>query len=78
MPASGLTGCASKPARSCAGRGLLSRIEKSRMPTKPIVMQAGSPECAAYFRKVHDSDKAPLAEAKGHLGAVLQGKMGRG
>jgi hypothetical protein len=40
--------------------------------------QAGSPECAAFFRKVHDSDKAQLAEAKEHLVAVLQGKMGRG
>ena len=40
--------------------------------------QAGSKECAAFFRKVHDSDKAQLGEAKGHLVAVLQGKMGRG
>ena len=40
--------------------------------------QAGSKECAAFFRKVHDSDKAHLAEAKEHLVAVLQGKMGRG
>jgi hypothetical protein len=40
--------------------------------------QAGSPECAAFFRKVHDSDKAQLAEAKEHLVMVLQGKMGRG
>ncbi len=40
--------------------------------------QAGSPECAAFFRKVHDSDKAQLAEAKEHLIAVLQGKMGAG
>ena len=40
--------------------------------------QAGSMECAAFFRKVHDSDKAHLAEAKEHLVAVLQGKMGRG
>lgn len=38
--------------------------------------EAGSEECAAFFRKVHDSDKAQLAEAKGHLVAVLQGKMG--
>ncbi len=38
--------------------------------------QAGSPECAAFFRKVHDADKAQLAEAKQHLVAVLQGKMG--
>lgn len=37
---------------------------------------AKSPECAAFFRKVHDSDKAQLAEAKRHLAAVLQGKMG--
>ena len=37
---------------------------------------ANSPECAAYFRKVHDADKAHLAEAKEHLVAVLQGKMG--
>jgi hypothetical protein len=35
---------------------------------------ANSPECAAFFRKVHDSDKAQLAEAKQHLTAVLQGK----
>ena len=40
--------------------------------------QANSPECAAYFRRVHDTDKAQLAEAKQHLVAVLQGKMGRG
>jgi hypothetical protein len=39
---------------------------------------ANSPECAAFFRKVHDSDKAQLAEAKQHLVAVLQGKMGGG
>ena len=38
--------------------------------------QARSPECAAFFRKVHDADKAQLAEAKQHLVAVLQGKMG--
>ena len=37
---------------------------------------AGSKECAAFFRKVHDTDKAQLAEAKQHLLAVLQGKMG--
>jgi hypothetical protein len=37
---------------------------------------ANSPECAAFFRKVHDADKAQLAEAKQHLVAVLQGKMG--
>jgi hypothetical protein len=40
--------------------------------------KADSPECAAFFRKVHDSDKAQLAEAKRHLTAVLQGKMGAG
>ena len=40
--------------------------------------KAGSAECAAFFRKVHDSDKAQLAEAKEHLSLVLQGKMGRG
>jgi hypothetical protein len=40
--------------------------------------QARSPECAAFFRKVHDADKAQLAEAKEHLVAVLQGKMGAG
>ena len=40
--------------------------------------KANSPECAAFFRKVHDADKAQLAEAKGHLVAVLQGKMGNG
>lgn len=37
---------------------------------------AGSKECADFFRKVHDSDKAQLAEAKQHLVAVMQGKMG--
>jgi len=37
---------------------------------------ANSPECAAFFRKVHDTDKAQLAEAKQHLIAVLQGTMG--
>ena len=40
--------------------------------------QAGSAECAAFFRKVHDADKAQLSEAKQHLVAVLQGKMGKG
>jgi hypothetical protein len=39
---------------------------------------ANSPESAAFFRKVHDSDKAQLAEAKQHLVAVLQGKTGSG
>ncbi|MDP3605824.1 MAG: hypothetical protein Q8R59_08780 [Polaromonas sp.] len=39
--------------------------------------KAGSAECAAFFRKVHDADKAQPAEAKGHLVAVLQGKMGK-
>jgi hypothetical protein len=37
---------------------------------------AKSLECATFFRKVHDADKAQLAEAKHHLVAVLQGKMG--
>jgi hypothetical protein len=37
---------------------------------------AKSPECAAFFRKVHDADKAQLEEAKRHLVAVLEGKMG--
>lgn len=37
---------------------------------------AKSPECAAFFRKVHDADKAQLEEAKRHLLMVLQGKMG--
>jgi hypothetical protein len=40
--------------------------------------QAGSPECAAFFRRVHDADKAQLAEARQHLVAVMQGKMGAG
>lgn len=39
---------------------------------------AGSPECAAFFRKVHDADKAQLAEAQHHLIAVLEGTMGAG
>jgi len=39
---------------------------------------ANSPECAAFFRKVHDTDKAQLEEGKRHLIAVLQGKMGSG
>ena len=38
--------------------------------------KAGSPECAAFFRRVHDADKAQLAEAKQHLAAVLDGRMG--
>ena len=38
--------------------------------------QAKSPACAAFFRRVHDADKAQLAEAREHLVAVLQGKMG--
>ena len=37
---------------------------------------AGSADCAAFFRKVHDADKAQLEEAKRHLAAVLDGKMG--
>jgi hypothetical protein len=37
---------------------------------------AKSPECAAFFRKVHDADKAQLEEAKRHLVMVLEGKMG--
>ena len=39
---------------------------------------AGSAECAAFFRKVNDTDKAQLAEAKEHLVKVLQGTMGGG
>ena len=39
---------------------------------------AGSAVCAAFFRKVHDADKAQLAEAKEHLIAVLQGTMDGG
>jgi hypothetical protein len=38
--------------------------------------EANSPECVQFFRKVHDADKAQLAEAQRHLVAVLQGKMG--
>jgi hypothetical protein len=38
--------------------------------------QANSPECAEFFRRVHDADKAQLAEARKHLSAVMQGKMG--
>ncbi len=38
--------------------------------------EANSPECAAFFRKVHDADKAQLTEAKKHLVMVLEGKMG--
>jgi hypothetical protein len=38
--------------------------------------EANSPECAAFFRKVHDADKALIAEAKRHLVMVLEGKMG--
>jgi hypothetical protein len=37
---------------------------------------ANSPECAAFFRKVHDADKAQLVEAQQHLVAVLEGRMG--
>jgi rubrerythrin len=40
--------------------------------------QAKSPECAAFFRKVHDSDKAQLEEARQHLLKVMQGQMGQG
>ncbi len=40
--------------------------------------QANSPECAEFFRRAHDSDKAQLAEAKEHLVKVLQGRMGGG
>jgi hypothetical protein len=38
---------------------------------------ANSQECVEFFRKVHDTDKAHLEEAKKHLVAVLQGKMGK-
>jgi hypothetical protein len=37
---------------------------------------ANSPECAAFFRKVHEVDKAQLVEAQRHLVAVLEGTMG--
>lgn len=40
--------------------------------------RAKSPECAAFFRKVHDADKAQLVEARQHLLAVMQGRMGSG
>jgi rubrerythrin len=40
--------------------------------------QAKSPECAAFFRKVHDADKAQLEEARQHLLKVMQGQMGQG
>jgi hypothetical protein len=40
--------------------------------------QANSKECADFFRRVHDADKAQLAEARQHLVAVMQGKMGSG
>jgi hypothetical protein len=40
--------------------------------------RAHAPECAAFFRRAHDSDKAQLAEAKAHLVKVLQGRMGGG
>jgi rubrerythrin len=38
--------------------------------------QANSKECADFFRRVHDADKAHLIEARRHLVAVLEGKMG--
>lgn len=38
--------------------------------------KANSPECAAFFRKVHEADKAHLAEARQHLVKVMQGRMG--
>ena len=38
--------------------------------------QANSKECADFFRRVHDADKAQLIEARRHLSAVLEGKMG--
>jgi hypothetical protein len=38
--------------------------------------EANSPECADFFRRVHDADKAQLAEARRHLAAVMQGTMG--
>lgn len=38
--------------------------------------KANSPECVEFFRRVHDTDKAQLAEARKHLSAVLQGTMG--
>ena len=39
MPVSERTCCARNPARSSPARGLRSRIEKSQMPTKPIVIE---------------------------------------
>ena len=38
--------------------------------------QAKSTECAAFFRKVHEADNAQLQEARQHLLAVMQGKVG--
>jgi hypothetical protein len=38
--------------------------------------QAKSPECVEFFRRVHEADKAQLEEARRHLVAVMQGKMG--
>jgi hypothetical protein len=38
--------------------------------------KANSKECADFFRRVHDADKAQLAEARQHLAAVMQGTMG--
>lgn len=40
--------------------------------------KARSPECAAFSRRVHDTDKAQLAEARQHLVKVMQGQMGGG
>lgn len=40
--------------------------------------RANSPECAAFFRRVHDADKSQLGEAKEHLSKLLQGNMGAG
>ena len=33
-------------------------------------------DLADFFRRVHDADKAQLAEARQHLAAVMQGTMG--
>ena len=33
---------------------------------------AGSPECAAFFRKVHEADKAQLEEALYEFGAEIE------
>lgn len=61
------------------GVTLIQNKAQALMAYDPYIQdaeRAQSPECAAFFRRVHDGDKAQLAEARAHLLKVLQGRMG--